>query len=200
MNRMRRLSTAATSVTLGLTLGVALTGCAGDGSREVEDASGATTTVNDADVELAQMMIVHHEGAIEMADLAVERASTDEVRDLAEGIAAAQGPEIETMTGWLEAWDEKLPDDADMGGMDHGGMDMEGMDQEEVMAELEGLSGADLDRRFLELMIDHHRGALDMAQEHLDKGAHEDALELSRAIVADQQDEIAVMEEMLTEL
>src|SRR5690625_2945483 len=114
----------------------------------------------------AQMMIVHHEGAIEMADLAVEQASSEEVRSLAERIYAAQGPEIEEMTSWLEAWGE---DTAPMGGMEgHGGMDMEGMSQEEAMAELESLSGAEFDRRFLELMIAHHRGAVDMAQSELD--------------------------------
>src|SRR5690625_2266046 len=145
----------------------------------------------------AQMMIVHHEGAIEMADLAVEQASSEEVRSLAERIYAAQGPEIEEMTSWLEAWGE---DTAPMGGMEgHGGMDMEGMsqEQEEAMAELESLSGAEFDRRFLELMIAHHRGAVDMAQSELDDGENPQALELAQTIIDDQQAEITEMEELL---
>lgn len=151
---------------------------------------------NDADTMFAQMMIVHHEGAIEMADLAVEKADSEEVRSLAEGISAAQGPEIETMTSWLEAWgEETMP--MDHGGMDHGGMDMDGMSQEEAMAELEGLSGPDFDRRFLELMTAHHEGAVTMAEDELADGENPQALELAQKIIDDQLSEIAQMEQML---
>ena len=102
---------------------------------------------NEADTAFAQMMIVHHQGAIEMADLAAQQAQSADVQALAERISAAQGPEIETMSGWLSAWGEDpMPADSDMAGMDHSGMDMEGRSQEEVMAELRGLSGADFDR------------------------------------------------------
>src|SRR5690606_39526011 len=161
-----------------------------DGATEAEDVH------NDADTMFAQMMIVHHEGAIEMADLAVEKADSEEVRSLAERISAAQGPEIEQMTSWLETWGEET---SPMGheGMDHGGMDMEGMSQEEAMAELESLSGAEFDQRFLELMIAHHRGAVDMAQEELDGGENPQALELAQKIIDDQQAEITEMEELL---
>ena len=141
------------------------------------------------------MMIVHHEGAIEMADLAVERAASEEVRSLAEGISAAQGPEIEKMTSWLEAWGEGT---MSMGGMDHGGMDMDGMNQEEAMAELAGLSGVEFDRRFLELMIAHHEGAVEMAQTELEDGQNTEALALSEQIVADQEAEIAEMQQLLS--
>ncbi|WP_307818126.1 DUF305 domain-containing protein [Janibacter endophyticus] len=155
---------------------------------------------NDADTMFAQMMIVHHEGAIEMADLAVEKAASQEVRTLAEGISAAQGPEIEQMTSWLVAWGE---DTTPSGGMDHtghGGMDMEGMSQEEAMAELEGLSGTEFDRRFLELMIAHHQGAVEMAQTQLVDGENPQALELAQQIIDDQQAEISDMEGMLASL
>ncbi|PYF95915.1 protein of unknown function [Georgenia satyanarayanai] len=84
-----------------------------------------------------------------------------------------------------------------MGGMDHGGMDMEGMSQEEAMAELESLSGAEFDQRFLELMIAHHRGAVDMAQAELDGGENPQGLELAQKIIDDQQAEITEMEELL---
>ncbi len=84
--------------------------------------------------------------------------------------------------------------------MDHGGMDMEGMSQEEAMAELESLSGAEFDQRFLELMIAHHRGAVDMAQEELDGGENPQALELAQTIIDDQQAEITEMEQLLETL
>ncbi|WNB86156.1 DUF305 domain-containing protein [Cellulomonas sp. ATA003] len=164
------------------------------------DVAEEATEHNAADVEFAQMMIVHHEGALEMAELAVERASTEEVRALAERIAAAQGPEIELMSGWLEEWDEELPAEAQHGGMDHGGMDMDGMDQEAAMATLAELEGVEFDRTFLELMVAHHRGAMEMAQTHIGEGEDPDALALARTIRDDQNTEVTEMESMLRDL
>ncbi len=176
-------------------------------SETTTSAPGTTTSDgqvdqahNDADTMFAQMMIVHHEGAIEMADLAVEKAASEEVRTLAEGISAAQGPEIEQMTSWLETWGEDTMPMDGMDHTDHGGMDMEGMSQEEAMAELEGLSGTEFDRRFLELMIAHHQGAVEMAQTQLDDGENPQALELAQQIIDDQQAEISEMEDMLATL
>ncbi|WP_425554619.1 DUF305 domain-containing protein [Georgenia daeguensis] len=158
------------------------------------------TAHNAADTEFAQMMIVHHEGAIEMADLAVEKADSEDVRSLAEGISAAQGPEIEEMTSWLEAWGEETSPMGGMEGMDHGGMEMEGMSQEEAMQHLEGLSGTEFDRSFLEMMIAHHQGAVTMAQTELEEGENPQALELAEKIIADQEAEISEMEQMLAAL
>ncbi|WP_228266483.1 DUF305 domain-containing protein [Ornithinimicrobium ciconiae] len=152
-------------------------------------------THNEADTEFAQMMIVHHEGAIEMADLAIENADTEQVRTLAENISAAQGPEIEKMTSWLRAWAEDMV--SEHGGMDHGGMQMDGMSQEEAMTELRSLSGAEFDGRFLELMIEHHLGAVEMAQSELENGENPQARQLAEQIIQDQQSEISVMEQML---
>ncbi|WP_226924550.1 DUF305 domain-containing protein [Georgenia satyanarayanai] len=170
---------------------------AGTATEETTDSATQVEDVhNDADTMFAQMMLVHHDGAVEMADLAVEKAGSEEVRSLAERISAAQGPEIEQMTSWLESWGEET---SPMGheGMDHGGMDMEGMSQDEAMAELESLSGAGFDQRFLELMIAHHRGAVDMAQDELDSGENPQALALAQKIIDDQQAEINEMEELL---
>ncbi|WP_434081517.1 DUF305 domain-containing protein [Sanguibacter sp. Z1732] len=196
-------------------MALALAAC-GDGARTTPDEpapgsaveettdSASPTEVegvhNDADTMFAQMMIVHHEGAIEMADLALEKADSEEVRSLAERISSAQGPEIDEMTSWLEAWGEETSPTGGMEGMDHGGMEMEGMSQEEAMAELESLSGAEFDRRFLELMIAHHRGAVDMAQEELHGGENPQALDLGQKIVDDQEREIAEMEQLLETL
>ena len=167
-----------------------------DESTEASD----PTAHNDADTTFAQMMVVHHEGAIEMAQLAADTGSTEEVRALGDRIATAQGPEIELMTSWLDAWGEQGPDDAEMGSMDHGGMEMEGMAQDEVMAELTGLSGAEFDRRFLELMTAHHRGAIEMAEEHRGAGENPDALQLSGKIIDDQTAEITEMTNLLNTL
>jgi uncharacterized protein (DUF305 family) len=201
----RRTAIASGALTLALVLGA----CGGTTERAdapTETAAPGETadpdpiTFNDDDTEFAQMMIIHHEGALEMASLAAAEAETPEVRTLAERIEAAQQPEIDLMTSWLQRWDQDMPDAAEHGAMDHGGMDMGGLSQEEAMEELRGLSGADLDRRFLELMIEHHRGAVEMSQVQRERGENPEAVELAGRIIDDQEAEIAEMEQLLAGL
>jgi uncharacterized protein (DUF305 family) len=154
------------------------------------------------DVEFAQMMIIHHDGALEMAELAVERAETEEVRALAERIRAAQDPEIQLMESWLEQWGEDREPAGHAGhGYEHDdSMMMDGMDHDEAMEHLREQEGREFDRRFLELMIDHHRGAVVMSEQQLERGTNPAARELAEQIIADQEAEIAEMEQMLDEL
>lgn len=153
----------------------------------------AATQHNDADTEFAQMMIVHHQGAVEMARLAVSNAATEDVRALGERIAAAQGPEIDLMSGWLDAWGEDQPEEAEMSGMGHEGMDMDGLDQESAMAELSSLTGTAFDQRFLELMIEHHQGAIEMSETERGDGENPDATQLAGRIIDAQMAEITEM-------
>ena len=198
----------AAAAAAALTLAAVLAACAGtptatrsDADQPPASAAEATASRHDAtDAWFAQMMVVHHEGAIEMAGLAVDRAATAEVRDLAQRIADAQGPEIARMEGWLEAWGEDAPGGMDHGGMDHGGMDMHGMGQDEAMGSLDGLDGVAFDRAFLDLMIAHHRGAVEMAETELAEGTHPAPLTLARTIVDDQTAEIAEMQTLLDAL
>lgn len=114
----------------------------------------------------ASEMVPHHQQAVEMAELAADRAQSSEVRRLAEDIEAAQGPEIETMTQWLEDWGQEAP----LGSMGHGDMghgdsqEMPGIMNEAEMTRLEQSDGAAFDRMFLTMMIEHHRGAIEMAR------------------------------------
>jgi len=164
------------------------------------DEAGADAGHNDADVTFAQQMIPHHEQAVEMAELASTRAESQEVKDLAAVIEAAQAPEIETMTGWLDSWGEDVSGD-DMSGMDHGGdmsmEDMGGMMSEQEMGELESASGADFDRMFLTMMIEHHEGAIEMAATEQEDGEYPDAISLAEDIESTQTEEIATMKELL---
>lgn len=165
--------------------------------------SASDLAANQADVEFAQMMIVHHQGAIDMARLAPERAQAEEVLDLAAAIEQAQQPEIDTMTGWLEAWGAPpaAPDGA-MAGMDHGSMSESGeggMADDESMARLEAAQGAEFDTLFLELMIVHHEGAIAMAQLEIEDGQHPEAVDLAHRVVTDQSAEITVMRSLLEE-
>jgi uncharacterized protein (DUF305 family) len=180
------------------------TGTAPASSSASTGAEAPTEAHNDADVTFAQGMIVHHRGAIAMADLAAERAENPQVQDLAERISAAQGPEIDTMTSWLEAWGEDVPEGMSMesassGG--HGGMGEEtsaaGRDMEASMAELEAAPAGEFDRMFLEMMIEHHQGAVEMAQTEQAEGENPEAVELAQTIETDQTQEIQEMQQLL---
>lgn len=164
-----------------------------------EGADGAEP--NPADIEFTQAMIVHHEQAIEMAALAEDRADAEEVRGLATRIGEAQQPEIDRMQQWLEAWGEDPSSGAaDMGGMDMGDDDGTGVMTAEDMEQLEAASGPDFDRMFLEMMIEHHRGAIAMARDVQSAGFHPDVLALADDVVADQEAEVQEMEQLLAEL
>lgn len=157
---------------------------------------------NGQDVAFAQGMIPHHQQAIEMSDMVIARGQSEEVKALAGGIKSAQAPEIETLRSWLKEWNE--PETPDRGG--HAGMDMDGEDgamdmmSEEEMGDLEGVSGDRLDRMFLEMMIRHHRGAIEMAELEVEKGEFADAKEMAEIIVRTQRAEIVEMTELLEAL
>jgi uncharacterized protein (DUF305 family) len=164
-----------------------------------DDDTDTAASHNEADVTFAQEMIPHHQQAIEMADLAESRAESQEVKDLATDIEAAQGPEIETLTGWLESWGEDVPDEG-MSGMDHGDMssdDMGGMMTEDEMADLESASGAEFDQMFLTMMIEHHEGAIEMAKTEQSEGEFPEAVDMAEEIETTQAEEIQTMQDLL---
>jgi uncharacterized protein (DUF305 family) len=180
-----------------LIAGLVLAGCGGDGDTAGTGQTPSATTeqsFNDADIEFTQGVIPHHRQAIEMAQLAAERAASPDVQQLAADIEAAQDPEIETMTGWLESWGEDVPDD--MSGMDGMPMDdMAGMMSAQEMAQLEAASGTAFDRMFLTTMIEHHEGAIEMARTEQTDGEY--AVELAEMIESNQTAQIDTMRVML---
>ncbi|MFD1811608.1 DUF305 domain-containing protein [Rhodococcus gannanensis] len=153
---------------------------------------------NAADVMWTQMMIPHHQQAVEMAALAQGRTENAELLELASRIQAAQDPEIELMTSWLTAWGEPTMTNE---GMDHSSMgdmgDMSGMMSADDMATLENAIGAEFDRAWLEMMIAHHQGAIDSSRAIQANGTNEQVDELAGKIVAGQQAEIEQMKAML---
>jgi uncharacterized protein (DUF305 family) len=140
------------------------------------------------DVMFAQMMIPHHEQAIEMAELATNRALSTEVLELAAEIMGEQDPEIEQMKSWLS-------EAGASGTMDHD-MGMDGMLSAEQMQALAAASGAEFDRLFLEGMILHHEGAIQMAQ-MVTGSKNAEAKALGEAIVVSQRAQIERMELLL---
>jgi uncharacterized protein (DUF305 family) len=198
-------------------------GCSGSSDSGTEHSPGpttapsataaATTTAptdahNDADVMFAQHMIPHHQQAVEMSDMLLAKQGIDpRVTDLANQIKAAQGPEIQQMQGWLNEWgnppmspmpsgDMDMPGHGDMPGMS-GGM---GMMSEEDMTALKNAQGADASRLFLTQMIEHHQGAITMAQNEIRDGKYPAPVEMARSIVESQQREIDTMNGILASL
>jgi uncharacterized protein (DUF305 family) len=142
-------------------------------------------------------MIPHHQSAIEMAQLAEGRAADSRVLDLAARIKAAQGPEIEILSGWLEKWGADGESEMDHGGMDHGSGGM--MSEQDMQALMNG-TGPEFDRLFLTQMIAHHTGAVEMAQAELSSGTNTAALAMAESIRDSQSAEIAEIEQLLAEL
>jgi uncharacterized protein (DUF305 family) len=193
---------AAATAAITLTALLALAGCAStttgggmDNMPGMGSSSSASPAadVNMADMQFTMMMIPHHEQAVEMADMILGKDGIDErVLTLAEQIKAAQGPEIELMESWLDEWGTPT---GDMDGMDHGGM----MSDTDMQA-LEDATGAEASRLFLEQMIVHHEGAIEMAQDEVDNGQNPDVITLAENIIASQTTEIATMEDILATL
>lgn len=169
-------------------------------AAETTQASEAAAQFNDADVAFVQGMIPHHQQAVEMAEMAEAQAESDSVRTLAARIAEAQGPEIQTMEGWLREWGvEQADDGGGMAGMDHGSSEGMGggMMSGDDMAALEAASGSAFDEMFLAMMIEHHEGAVDMARDEVEQGLNEDAVSLAERIISAQEAEIAEMRDLL---
>lgn len=187
-------------------------GCSSDddsGGASGSDSSESTTTsadsseipsdaaFNQADVDFAQGMIPHHAQAIEMADMAIAQAESPEVIDLAERIRAAQDPEIEQLTTWLEDWGQDVPDREMSMDHDMGDMSMAGMMTQDQMDGMAAASGAEFDQMFLDMMIVHHEGAVAMAEEEVANGKYEPAIAMAQSIIDGQSAEIDEMEQLL---
>ncbi|MFE7227791.1 DUF305 domain-containing protein [Nocardioides sp. NPDC057577] len=196
-------------------LAVLLTLSACGGSEETTQPQQLSETEhNKADVAFATEMIQHHAQAISMVDLTMDRKLDPEVEKLAEAIRAAQGPEIETMSSWLREWGEEVPatmrDHVNGGHEGHGdddssmsdsmeGMadDMPGMMSGEDMDALENASDAEFGDMWLEMMVEHHEGAVEMSETEQDEGRFKPAVDLAGTIIESQSTEIDTMEKLL---
>lgn len=203
---MTRRPTRAAILAAGALLGaLTLAACSNDDPDETEgmdhttdqsstsaESSETAADFNDADVMFAQMMIPHHQQAIEMSEIVLaSEGLMPEVADLAQQIMDAQGPEIDTLTIWLTEWGA---DPAGGEEMDHGDMSTDsGMMSEEDLANLEAAAGPEVNRLFLEQMIMHHDGAIAMAQDQVSNGQNPEAIALAEEIIATQEEEIATM-------
>lgn len=134
-------------------------------------------------------MIVHHEGAVSMAEMAGPKTSRPEIQDLAFSIITSQSAEIASLRDWQAQWDYQESSGHMMIGDDEQMMH----DMAEMATELESLSGADFDKKFLELMIIHHQDAIDMSKPAATNASHQEVKTLAKAIIEAQSREITQM-------
>ncbi len=161
--------------------------------------SAGAPALGTVDVGFAQDMSVHHEQAVQMAALVYDRSDDPAIRSLAFDILTTQQGQIGIMSGWLDAWERPWtsagPRMAWMG-MSVEGL-MPGMATAEQMAALRNAHGEAADILFLELMIPHHRGGVDMAQYAFDHAQEEPVRLMARGMVEAQSLEIDYMNELL---
>jgi uncharacterized protein (DUF305 family) len=154
-----------------------LSGCAASTQSNSEYSSD--------DIAFAEMMIPHHEQAIEMSEIAFLNTTNPDVLQLAQEIKVAQSPEIDLMMSWTG-----------VNASTHAGHMMDGMLSQSELSDLREARGKEFDRLFLEGMIKHHEGAIEMAQD-VAASKNRDVADLSASIINAQELEIATMKELL---
>ncbi|MFE3196089.1 DUF305 domain-containing protein [Nocardia sp. NPDC059240] len=159
---------------------------------------GTTTTApaatrsdfNDADLTFLTMMYPHHAQAVEMAKLVPTRSQNQQLITLANAVEQAQSPEMQQITTLLGSFGKPVPS----GEMNH---EMPGIMSKDQMTKLEAASGPEFDKMWMQMMIEHHQGAITMANTELAQGSNADSKALAQSIVTAQQQEIGQMNTML---
>lgn len=183
---------------------VLLAGCGSSGSSSGGAAPTSTDTpvitgepagFNDHDVTFAQQMIDHHRQAVAMAKLVPDRSTNAQLAALAARIAEEQQSEINTLNVFLVQWNEQPK----LGQADQDAPDqnMPGMVDRATITRLESLRGPEFDRLWLQAMVGHHQGAIEMAKTEISTGENVDATSMAKTMVSTQQAEIGQMNTML---
>ena len=206
--RTNRTTRALSALTLTAALALTAAACGNDDASTGTASEVSTTEHNDADVEFASNMLQHHAQALAMVDLTIDRPLDPEVLQLAEQIRDAQAPEIETFTDWLSDWDEEVPEtvrdhsnaghDMDDMGDSMNDENMPGMMTSDDMGALEDASDAEFQTMWLEMMIEHHEGAVEMAKAEQGDGQYKPAIDVAGNIVESQTGEIETMKGLLS--
>jgi uncharacterized protein (DUF305 family) len=174
-------------IVLLLSLGISLVPGIADASTHAK----SLQNLGMDEVMFAQMMIPHHKQAVSISESAIKKSQNQAILKLSRQIKGAQGSEISQMTYWLKATNSSMT-------MDHD-MKMSGMLSIKELASLKSLAGAEFDRVFLELMIKHHQGAIEML-DLISDSKNAEAKALSKSINSAQSREIKSMKQLLKKL
>ncbi len=178
------------------------------GAVAVVTGVGAPTVPAEGSVDagFARDMSTHHRQAVTMAGLVRDRSDDSEIQVLGYDVESTQNNQIGMMQGWLQVWGLPVNTSAEqmawMSGhreMDMPGGVMPGMATPDELDELRGLSGDELDVRFLQLMIRHHQGAVPMADYALAHADTDVVRRLAQKVIESQSAEVLTMEQMLRE-
>jgi uncharacterized protein (DUF305 family) len=148
----------------------------------------ASSTYSEDELMFASMMIPHHSEAVTMSELALANTTNPEILSLATAIRDAQGPEITQMQSWLDA--------SNYSESHAHHMEMSGMLTDEELAELSSANGSTFDRLFLQGMIAHHQGAIDMLS-MIKNSTNSEVKKLSADIFTSQSAEIEAMKALV---
>jgi len=186
------------AVAAALATAVVVSSCSKTEDRTAHATSSTTSSAtvaahNADDIMFAQMMIPHHQQAIDLATMASIHTTNQAVRTLAAKIADEQQPEIDAMKALLLQWEV----DPAMGDHSGHGATMQGMVDDATMTKLKSLNGPEFDTLWLQAMIGHHQGAIEMAKTEIAKGRSADLTTMAKSIVTAQQAEIDQMKQML---
>lgn len=203
---VRRLSAAtATGSALVLLLaacsGSSMSGMGMSPGQSMSPTPGAApSAARAADIAFAQQMIPHHEQAVQMADIALDRPVSAQITTLAKQIKASKGREVAAMRSWLQQWgaSETMSgtSDGSMGGMDMGAMPTSGMMSDTDMAKLRQASGRSFEQMWLKMMIACYRGAGAVAKQALSSTTDPKVSKLAQEIAADTA-QVAGMQRLL---
>ncbi len=160
----------------------------GDGHSLEEMKSSPNAAAAPYDLQFLDTMSAHHQGAISMANMALEKSNRGELKSLAQKIIQEQEREIAQMQAWRNQWyaDKAAAMNMEMPGMES----MKGMNMDKMKMS----SGTEFDLMFLDMMTPHHEGAIKMAREALTKAEHQEIKKLAQQIITDQQAEINQMQ------
>ena len=191
------LAAATTALFLSSCSSPASDGHAGHEHADEPVITGQPAGYNADDVAFATNMIPHHQQAVDLSAMVPDRSTNAGLVALAQQISAAQQPEINVMKVFLVQWtDARIPRPPIPGTPGHGNA-MQGMVDAATMTKLQSLTGAEFDKLWLESMIGHHQGAIEMAKAEIANGDNVDAKDLAKNIVTTQEAEIGQMKQMV---
>jgi len=172
---------------LGIGIGYLLWGV--EEPRDAHMMQGGSMMSQGINQHFIVQMIPHHEGAIAMAKVALEKSKRPEIVSLANGIIEAQEAEITKMQGWYQEWFGSAPP-----AFGHG-MHMEGMEGD--LDALRSAAPEEFDREFIEQMIPHHEMAVMMAEMLQASTERQEMETLADQIITSQSREIQMMRSWL---
>ncbi len=184
--------------------------CGGDGDEPIAKHTASNGDVfNDADATFASALVQHDAAALALVDLTTGHELSPEARQLADEILIFHGPEVEQLVTWLNDWDRPMPatmrdhvnadhgdDDAHRGATSETGADLPGMPSTTKVAELAPLEGDAFEAAWLDLMAEHHRGALELADTQQEEGLFAPAVNLAEEIETARQADLDAIESL----